>query len=219
MIRKIVASIGGLLLVGLLVFLSCQFLVWRVGNGRIYTVESVPVIGIAIVPGASVLRSGKPSDILADRLKTAVQLYENKKVETILLSGDNSQEGYDEVNVMRTYILNLDVAPEDIFLDHAGLDTYDTLYRAHQIFGINEAIIVSQSYHLPRALYLADAIGMDVVGVSSDLQPYLKQSLFTWRERFANVKAVFDAMTDSRPEYLGEQIDITGDGRVTWDLP
>ncbi len=210
-------SIGGVFLIGLIAFLSCQIIVWYAGNGRIHTIESAPVMTIAIVPGASVLRNGTPSDILADRLKNAARLYVDKKVETILLSGDNGQAGYDEVNVMRKYILALGVAPEDIFLDHAGFDTYDTLYRAHQIFGINEAIIVSQSYHLPRALYLADAIGIEAIGISSDLQPYIKQSAFIWRERFANVKAVFDAMTDSRPEYLGEQIDILGDGRVTWD--
>jgi len=133
------------------------------------------------------------------------------------VSGDNGQDGYDEVNAMRAYLLDAGVAPEDLFLDHAGFDTYDSAYRARHVFGVTDAIIVTQRYHLPRALYLADRVGIRAQGVSSDLQPYVKQAWFSARESLARVKAVGDVLFGAEPEYLGDPVDITGDGRVTWD--
>lgn len=170
-----------------------------------------------IVPGASVLRSGAPSDVLADRLLTALELYENGRAEKFLLSGDDGQDGYDEVSAMRDFLLDRGVPGEDIFLDHAGFDTYDTLYRAQAIFGVTSAIIVTQEFHLPRALFIADALGIKNVGVIADRQPYVKAFIFSLREWPARFKALFDVVVHTKPTYLGGRIDITGDGQQTWD--
>lgn len=173
---------------------------------------------VVIVPGASVLRNGQPSDVLADRLLAAFDVYQAEKVDAILVSGDHGQDGYDEVNVMRTYLLELGVPPEDIFLDHAGFDTYDTMYRARHVFGVTSAVLSTQTFHLPRALYIGQAVGIGVQGVAAERQPYVKDAEFAFRERFANVKAYIDVIFGSEPAYLGATIDISGDGQTTWDV-
>ena len=172
---------------------------------------------VVIVPGASVLRSGVPSDVLADRLLTALELYQADKVEKFLLSGDDGQDGYDEVSSMRDFLLDRGVPGQDIFLDHAGFDTYDTLYRAKAVFGVSSAIIVTQKFHLPRALFIADALAIKNIGVIADRQPYVKAIIFSLREWPARLKALFDVVGRAKPTYLGDPIDITGDGQVTWE--
>ncbi len=181
--------------------------------------EAPDAYQVAIVPGASVLKNGTPSDVLADRMLTALELYQAGKVKTFLLSGDHGQDGYDEVTAMRDFLLERGVPGEDLFLDHAGFDTYDTLYRAVHIFGVVEgAVIVTQEFHLPRAMMIANGLGMfEAVGVIADRQPYVKEKIFGLREVPARFKAFFDLMVQTKPTYLGDSIDITGDGRVTWD--
>lgn len=186
-------------------------------RSRIVDASSASEADAIIVLGASVLRDGTPSDILEDRLLTGIALYEAGKGGAIIVSGDDGQEAYDEVNAMRVYLLAAGIPAEDIFLDHAGFDTFDSMYRAKAIFGVERAIVVTQNYHLPRALYLAGALGIDVQGVVADRQPYLGIRYFTFRERIANVKAVFNILLHSKPKYLGDPIDIHGDGTVTWD--
>lgn len=200
------------------IFLACQAgVLWLGREITAYPSDAIRPVPVILVLGASVLPNGKPSDILADRLRVAVDLYAAGLGEKVLVSGDNGQDGYDEVNAMRAYLLDAGVEPEDIFLDHAGFDTYDSMYRAIHVFNVSQALVVTQRYHLSRALFIANALGMDARGVSSDLQPYRKQTLFSIRESVARVKAVLDVLRGARPEYLGERIDITGDGRVTWD--
>ena len=198
-------------------FVAVQFAVVIGTRSSVFLAKDVPPAYVIIVPGASVLRNGTPSDILADRLTVAADLYAAGKAEKVLVSGDNGQQGYDEVNAMRRFLLDKDVAPEDIFLDHAGFDTYDTMYRANRIFGVTDAIVVTQRYHLSRALFVASHLGIRASGVSSDLQPYIKQAWFSARESLSRVKAVADVVLSSNPKYLGDPIDIRGDGRVTWD--
>lgn len=198
-------------------FLIVQLAVVGWTRSSMYSADDVSKAFVVIVPGASVLRNGTPSDILADRLTVAANIYAAGKAEKILVSGDNGQEGYDEVNVMRRFLLNKGVAAEDIFLDHAGFDTYDTMYRARYVFGITDAIVVTQRYHLYRALFVASHLGINATGVSSDLQPYIKQFWFSARETLSRVKAVVDVVKGSTSKYLGDPIDIRGDGRVTWD--
>lgn len=206
------------LLAGFAVFLACQAAVYSAAFGRISDASDAPPMPVAIVLGASVLPSGKPSDILADRLTVAADLYERGVVERVLVSGDNGgRDGYDEVNAMRRYLLDVGVAPEHLFLDHAGFDTYDSLYRASRVFGVTDALIVTQRYHLPRALFVARSVDIRAVGVASDLQPYVKQTWFSFRESLARVKAVLDVITGAEPEFLGERVDMGGDGRETWD--
>ena len=175
---------------------------------------SAPVI---LVLGAGLTSDGVPSDILRDRLTVALALYNEQRGEKILCSGDNGQEQYDEVNAMRIWLLEHGVAAEDIFLDHAGFDTYSTMVRASQVFGVTDAIVITQDFHLPRALYGAYAQGIHVQGVSASLQPYVKESLFTFREIPARIKMFFTVFFEVPPMYLGEPIALEGDGRMTWD--
>lgn len=217
--RQLLRVILTLVVAVMTAYFACQAVVLAAGRGIVaFPSGEITHSPVVIVLGASVLRSGQPSDILADRLKVASELYAEGLADKVLVSGDNGQEGYDEVNVMRAYLLDAGVAPDDLFLDHAGFDTYDSVYRARYVFGVTDAIFVTQSYHLPRALFLADAIGIRAQGVSSDLQPYVQQAWFSARESLARVKAVLDVLFSAEPEYLGDPIDITGDGRVTWDL-
>lgn len=211
---KILTVIAGMILFA---FVLVQLVVVAGTRASIYSAEDVPPAFVVIVPGASVLRNGTPSEILADRLTVAVGLYSAGKADKILVSGDNGQDGYDEVNAMRRFLLDKGVAAEDIFLDHAGFDTYDTMYRANRVFGVTDAIVVTQRYHLYRALFIASHLGIRATGVTSDLQPYIKQAWFSARETLSRVKAVADVIMNAKPGYLGDPIDIRGDGRVTWD--
>lgn len=166
---------------------------------------------VAIVLGAATYSDGTLSPIFSDRLDTAALLYKEGIVSKILVSGDNGSTTYNEVNPARMYLLSKQVSDADIFLDHAGFDTYSTMYRAHYIFKVSSAIIVTQSFHLPRALFIAHELGITAYGIhASDDNAALKDSV---REQFADVKAVFEVLVDAKPKYLGKAIPITGDGR------
>jgi len=151
-----------------------------------------PHMPVAIVFGASVLRNGKPSDILKDRLLTAYDLYHQKKVEKILISGDGRHQGYNEVDAMQSYLMQLGIEQNDLLVDRKGNDTFLTIQHAKNDFGVSNAILVTQNYHLYRALFLANALGMDAYGVASDKHIYQKILTFSAREIFANVKALWD---------------------------
>jgi len=191
-----------------ILFSISQFLVLHSAEGKIFSVADAPSAAVVIVPGASVLRSGQPSDMLADRLLTAVDLYRAGKAQKFLLSGDHGRTDYDEVEAMREYLLTQEIPDEDIVLDHAGFDTYDTMVRAHEIFQLDSALIVSQNYHLSRAIYIGQNVGLEVYGVSADRQNYLKIEYFKLRESLARVKAVLDVAFHAQPKYLGEPIPI-----------
>lgn len=178
--------------------------------------ESIENFQTAIVLGAKV-NNDDPSDILEDRLLTALELYYDGKVEKILVSGDNGQIEYNEVGAMKDYLLNKGVPGEDIFMDHAGFDTYDTMYRAKAIFQVEDAIIVTQNFHLPRAIYIARALDIDAVGVSADRQSYIYIDLYEKREKLAQIKAFLNVVFHSKPKYLGDPISISGDGTQSWD--
>ncbi len=171
---------------------------------------------VAIVLGAHVYSDGTPSSMLADRLTTAIELYKAGKVQKLLLSGDHGTTTYDEVNAMAEYCRRQGVADEDIFTDHAGFDTYDTMYRARDVFKVTNALVVTQGFHLPRAVYTARTLGLDVTGVVADLRPYPGEWRNSLREWPARVKAFFQLnVLKSEPRYLGPAIPIDGDGRAT----
>lgn len=214
--RVMIFTAGVAVAFALTVYVAAQSAVGAM-RSRIVATADAPAADVVIVPGASVLPSGKPSDVLADRLLTAVDVYHAQKAPKILVSGDHGTDGYDEVNAMRIYLLDAGIPADDIFLDHAGFDTYDTMYRAHAVFGVDRAIIATQTFHLPRALYIANRLGIDAYGVAAERQEYVKDDMFAMRERFANVKAYMDIFRNAAPTYTGEAIDISGDGRVTWD--
>lgn len=212
-LRRVVVSV---ILVGATTGLLCCAVV-LFHRSEIVSVDSVASAPIAIIFGAKVKDDGTPSDILRDRLLTGIDLYDRHLVSKLLLSGDDGQIAYDEVNVMREFVLDHGVEPSDIFLDHAGFDTFDSMARASKVFGVTEAILVTQKYHLPRALYLAEAFHIAAQGVSADRQTYRGMLRYEARELLADVKAVFDVVFHVSPKYLGEPIDATGDGQTTWD--
>lgn len=189
-------GIGGILLVGalrlgMLIFARPKTLLPT-------TVENKPV---ALVLGAGLNRDGTAGLVLRDRVRTASELYFNDKVKKLLMSGDNSTQYYDEPGAMKEYAISLGVPEEDIVLDFAGRRTYDSCYRAKAIFGVEELIVVTQAYHLPRAIFLCNAFEIEAQGVPADDANYsLRSYTFWWvREIFATLKAVWD-VTIANPE-------------------
>lgn len=180
-------------------------------------VADVPRTEVAIVPGALVKPDGEMSAMLADRVKQAAALWQAGKVEKILVSGDHGTWKYDEPDTMRKALVRDGVEPEDVFEDHAGFDTWATMVRARSIFGVNEAVVITQGFHMPRALYLADAAGIDATGLTSDLRNWGYQGRKSAvREVLSRVKAVADVTFDT-PALAGPKIPIaTTDGRESW---
>ena len=170
-----------------------------------------------IVPGARAYSLRSLSPILEDRLAKAYHLYSKKLVKRFLLTGDHGQKNYDEVNAMRVYLLNKGVKESDIFLDHAGFNTYDSLFRAKAIFKVDNAIIVTQGYHLYRAVYIARKLGINAQGYRADRRRYLHIRAYKARELLAIVKSYLETWILRSPRYLGESIPITGNSKLSWD--
>jgi len=171
-----------------------------------------------LVLGAGLRGNGQPSTILADRLDLAIELYQSGASDRLLMSGDHSRKDYDEVSAMRNYAADRQVALSHIFLDHAGFSTYESLYRARDIFGAERILIVTQRYHLYRALYIADALGLEARGVAADARTYARQPYYTLREIAARSKDFLYTIVQPAPTYLGDVIPLSGDGRVTGQL-
>ena len=157
------------------------------------------------------------SHMLEDRVLTGISLYELGSAPKLLMSGDHGQDNYDEVNAMKDYAKNKGVPSEDIFMDHAGFSTYESMYRAKEIFGVEKIIIVTQEYHLYRAIYDAQALGIEAYGVSSDYFRYSGQLYRDFREVLARVKDYGYTLVKPKPTYLGDTIPINGDGNITND--
>lgn len=170
------------------------------GWSRVYDVGGAPAERVAIVFGAGLTRSGQPTPILRDRVETAAELYFAGKVEKLLMSGDNRQISYNEPEAMRRYAISLGVPAEAIVLDYAGRRTYDTCYRAKAIFGLDSALLVTQGWHLPRALFTCNALGVRAVGVEAAKRRYWPVMLAIWntREQVATLAAMVDVYV-SRP--------------------
>ncbi len=167
-----------------------------------------------LVLGAAV-RGDTPSKMLQDRLDVAIALYEARVAPKILLSGDNGQVNYNEVVVMQKYVLDAGVPVEDIFLDYAGFSTYESMYRARDVFLVETAVVVTQKYHLYRALQIGRALGLNVHGVASNQETYAGQDYRDLREIAARIKDVFQSILQPKPTYLGPEIPIDGNGEVT----
>lgn len=194
-------SLGG---VGILVL--SRLLTGLLGWARTYSEAEVPARPVAIVFGAGLTRSGEASTVLRDRILAAADLYFAGKVKKMLMTGDNSTINYNEPAAMREYALSLGVPEEDIVLDYAGRRTYDSCYRAREIFGVEQAILVTQDFHLPRALYLCNMLGIDGVGVAADNFRYRRMSLLFWnaRELAATLTALLDVHITRPLPILGE---------------
>ncbi|MEK7093343.1 MAG: ElyC/SanA/YdcF family protein [Patescibacteria group bacterium] len=176
------------------------------------SVSDVPQAQAAIILGASIVR-GVPSPVLRSRADGAIALYDAGKVGKILMTGDNGALSYDEVTPVRKYLLEAGISAGDIFLDHAGFDTYSSMYRARNVFQADSVIIVTQDFHLPRALFIARHLGMEAYG-------YVAEGEGTWNEYMREIpasgKALLNLFTRRVPKYLGDVIPITGDGSTTW---
>lgn len=170
-----------------------------------------------LVLGCLVNGDGVPSDMLHDRLRQGVELYHLGAAPKILMTGDHGRTNYDEVDAMKTYAVNEGVPSADVFMDHAGFSTYESMYRAKEVFKAKKIIIVTQEYHLYRAVYIARSLGIDAYGVTSDYNWYLDQFKRDVREVLARVKDFGTSIFKPEPTYLGEAIPIWGDGNLTND--
>lgn len=159
----------------------------------------------------------KPSPMLEDRLLEAINLYEQNVAPKIIMSGDHARVEYDEVNSMKSFAIEKGIPSEAIFMDHAGFSSYESIYRAKEIFGVKKIIIVTQKYHLYRALYIANQLGIEAYGVPSNPRNYIGQTKREIREFLARNKDVFQCILKPKPTYLGEAIPITGNGDITND--
>jgi SanA protein len=196
-----------LIILGMLVLAVSRLATGLYAHGKVYSATDVPIRRVAIVFGAGLWRNGSPTPVLADRVTQAANLYFAGKVEKLLMSGDNRFVDYNEPEAMRQLAVSLGVPNDAIVLDYAGRRTYDTCYRAKVIFKVDQAILVTQAFHMPRAIYLCNRLGVDSLGVDSDLQTYRKSSLLYWnaRELFATAAALWDVNIGHPIPVLGKQ--------------
>ncbi len=200
-----------------LILLIANLAVCLSTKGRMHTVtDSLDDKGYdcIIVLGCGVW-GDTPTMLLSDRLDAAIELYKAGVAPKLLMSGDHGRRDYDEVNVMRQYALDSGVPSEDIFMDHAGFSTYETMYRAKDIFGITKAVVVTQEYHLYRALYDASAFDIEAVGTVATGHTFAGQTRWEIREALARVKDLIWCILKPEPTYRGDKIDIRGNGIVT----
>ena len=170
-----------------------------------------------LVLGCYVHESGRPSDMLQDRLRRGVELYDFGAAPKLLMSGDHGRTNYDEVAAMKQFAIDEGIPSQDVFMDHAGFSTYESIYRAKEIFQADKILIVTQEYHLYRAIYIANQLGMEAYGVSSDYHRYVGQAMQNCREILARIKDCGTCMIRPEPTYLGDAIPVSGDGNVTND--
>ena len=177
---------------------------------EIEDVDCILVLGAAI-------RNNKPTHMLEDRLLEGIKLYESNVSDKIIVSGDHGRKEYDEVNIMKDFTIEHGVPSENVFMDHAGFSTYESIYRAKEIFETKKIVIVTQKYHLYRALYIANKLGIEAYGVASNPRTYVGQFYRDLREILARDKDFVKCIFKPEPTYLGEKIPISGDGNATND--
>lgn len=205
-------------LIGIMM-LSINFYVVNKTKSKIVTekqAKELEKVDCILVLGAGIW-GDKPSPMLEDRLLQGIALYNNQTSSKIIMSGDHGKEEYDEVNVMKDFAIEKGVKSEDIFMDHAGFSTYDSVYRAKEIFKAQKIIIVTQKYHLHRALYVAEKLGIEAYGVASNPREYRGQVVRELREVLARDKDFFKCIIKPEPTYLGDTIPVSGNGDATND--
>ena len=222
--RKLLKMVG--------IILACVMIAGVIGvaavNGHVNTVGKVRLLSVAeaaelsdvdciIVLGCQVRDDGSLSDMLRDRLLRGLELYQAGVSAKLLMSGDHGQDDYDEVGAMKQFAMDNGVPSENVFMDHAGFSTYETVYRAKEIFQARKVVIVTQEYHLYRAVYIAQELGMEAYGVSSDLRTYVGQSKRDVREVLARCKDAAMCIFKPKPTYMGDAIPISGSGDITND--
>ena len=209
----ILITLGVILIFGIDLYVRLSTKNQIIKNSDYNTLEDIDCI---IVLGAGIWGDG-PSPMLEDRLLEGIKLYENQVAPKLIMSGDHGREEYDEVNIMKKFAMEKGVPSEDIFMDHAGFATYDSIYRAKEIFEAKKVVIVTQKYHLYRALYIANRLGLEAYGVPSNPREYSGQFVRNLREILARDKDFVKCIFKPEPTYLGESIPVSGDGNITND--
>lgn len=214
-IIKRILIVGGVVMI---IFIAINFYIIKSTKAQIFSISGdVSEHQTALLLGARVYDDGRLSHIMEDRALTVIELYQNGKVDKILISGDHGTSAYDEVNTIKDYLINKDISPKDIFTDHAGFDTYDSVYRARDIFRVESMIIVTQEFHLPRAVYIANSLGIKNIGVVADKRDYRDKERNRIRESIARVKAFLNVNLNAKPKFLGDKIPIIGNSSDSWD--
>ncbi len=206
--------------IGLAAVLGVNAYVKHTGGKNILTpseAAELKDVDCIVVLGCQVKENGEPSAMLADRLKRGIALYQQGAVPKIIMSGDHGRKVYDEVNAMKRVAMDAGVPSSDIFMDHAGFSTYESIYRAKEIFKADKLMVVTQEYHLYRALYIAEKLGVEAYGVSSDYRTYWGQFGREAREILARCKDFVKTIFKPEPTFLGEAIPVSGDGNMTND--
>ena len=219
LVRILIALVGLILLAGVMVLAINAHVVGRTRNAILTPEEAAGKenIDCILVLGCRVYEDGSLSHMLQDRLQRGLELYTAGIAPKLLMSGDHGQKEYDEVNAMKGFAVENGVPSEDVFMDHAGFSTYESLYRAKEVFGVEKVIIVTQEYHLHRALYIAQQLGLEAYGVASDYRSYAGQILRDIREILARNKDFVNTLFWPEPTWLGEPIPIDGNGDITND--
>ena len=174
-------------------------------------------IDCLLVLGAGIINNERPTLMLKDRLDKSIELYKKGLAKKIIMSGDHGKKNHDEVGIMKNYAIERGVPSEDIFMDHAGFCTYDSIYRAKEIFGVKRTVIVTQKYHLYRSIFIANKLGIESFGIKSDARVYAKMPFHLIREILARCKNFFKCILKAKPKYLGEKISLNQSGDITND--
>jgi len=217
--QKAITSCCILIILGILYSCFINDYILRITKDQIIPVQNsiyLENIDCIMVLGAGV-ENNKPSLMLEDRLKKSIELYNLNVSPKLLMTGDHGHEGYDEVNVMKNYAKETGIPSQNIFMDHAGFSTYDSIYRAKAIFKVKKMVIVSQAYHLPRALYIANELDIEAYGVAAEDIKYSGQSMREYREFLARNKDFLKTILKPYPTYLGKEIPVFGNGDLTND--
>lgn len=209
-----------LAVIGLALVLSINAYVKYIGGRNIITAEEtmeLKDVDCIVILGCAVRENGNPSDMLADRLQRGIALYQQGSAPKLIMSGDHGSKFYDEVNTMKQVAIDAGVPSNDIFMDHAGFSTYESLYRAKEVFDADKVIVVTHNYHLYRSLYIAEKLGIEAYGVNSDYRSYLGQTNREVREILARCKDFVKTIFKLKPTFLGEVIPVSGNGDATND--
>lgn len=205
--KFILSFVIGLILV-IFAILAVETIFQRQTSPLIYNqISEIPSAKTVIILGASVHADGELSPILQDRVDTAIRLYRAGKVDNFLVTGDHRSEDYNEVAAMVNYLEDHGINAGDITADHAGLDTYDSMYRAGKLFGIKSAIVVTQRFHLPRALYIASHLGLNYKGLAADQRAYKTEYRLKQREKLANIKAIWEVALNKKPTTMKPRLE------------
>jgi len=204
-----------LVIIGIIAIVSVNYYVKSSTKNRIqYSIKKFPKNDVGIIFGAGI-KDNQPSKYLKDRLDAGILLYKANRINKILLSGDNGRDEYDELTVMKNYCYQHGVDTTKIFIDYAGFDTYSTMYRAKHIFNIKKATLISQEYHLNRAIYIGNKLGIKSTGYSANQGEYKGYKYVTFREYLSTFKSFLDVIRNREPHFLGNPIDINGESNYS----